>query len=47
MEQIIDKIYNAVYDAYMTERNSEVKAMYDSTLTILANLDLLIPNLSE
>ena len=45
MKQVIDKIYDAIYDAYSTEKDPERQAMYDDTLTILANLEFLCPGL--
>lgn len=47
MEQIIDKLYDALFDAYTNETNSERKAMYDNTLTVLANLDVIVPGLAD
>lgn len=44
---MIDQLYDAIFDAYTSETNAERKAMYDDTLTILANLDTLIPGIAE
>lgn len=47
MKQFLDSLYDAIFDAYTSETNAERKAMYDDTLTILANLDYLIPGFTE
>lgn len=44
---MIDQLYDAIFDAYTLETNATRKAMYDDTLTILANLDTLIPGFAE
>lgn len=45
MSQIIDLIYEAIFDAYTSETNPERKAMYDNALTVLANIDSVAPGL--
>lgn len=45
MEKIIDQIYEAIFRAYTDETNPRRKAMYDDTLTILANINDLVPEL--
>jgi hypothetical protein len=46
MPQAIEKIYGVIYDAYANETDCERKAMYDNALTVLANLDIISPELA-
>ena len=45
MKELIDQLYDVIFDAYTAETNATRKAMYDDTLTVLANLDVLVPEL--
>ena len=44
--QTIDAVYSAIYDAYMSETDVEMKAVYDNALTVIANIELLNPELA-
>ena len=46
MPQVIETIYETIYDAYISEQDSEMKAVYDDALTVLANIELLDPALA-
>lgn len=46
MPQVIETIYETIYDAYISEQDAEMKAVYDDALTVLANIELLNPALA-